>query len=137
VGVTTEKLHEHSQKYRVTYMINFFASILPVMAVVGIVWTQFDKLVLTDELNTALANHRTSETHTASEQEIEQINGKVDTILLLNMQDRIEKMLRAVCTNPNMRDALDPTVRSLIQEYNKISGIPYVRPTCNQLGALR
>lgn len=132
MAVTKESFEEHRKKYGVTYMINFFGSLLPVAALALMFVTQFGKLATDVELATAMSSHMTGK-HTTTDREIQQIQGDVDSILILSLQDRIEKLLLAECKNPALRASLETTIRQLIRDYNSKSKIPYDRPDCQQL----
>jgi hypothetical protein len=67
----------------------------------------------------------------------EQLERTVDSIYLLNLQQRIEQLIRAECLDPSLRPVLEPEIRNLIREYNNISSVPYTRPTCQALQASR
>lgn len=128
MATRAESIYEHRKKYGVTYMINFFGSILPVATLLGVVYTQFGTIVTEPELVSRIKSHETVR-HTELEK-------TVNSIYLLNLQTRIEAQIRTICENPNLRTALEQTINALIRDYNAVSDIPYIRPSCLQLGVV-
>lgn len=137
MAMTKEAFEKHRSKHGVTYMINFLTSILPAITVVGIIWSQIDKIVTTDDMSDAITSHFTGEIHPMAESQIKDINKKLDRGLALNLQARIEKLLLAQCKNPELRDLLAETLRNLVAEYEAVSSHAYIQPNCIQLGALQ
>lgn len=131
---STEALREHKQKYGVTYMINLFGSVIPIVMFLIYASTQISNLATQLEVQELIDTHNISDMHPAAQSAVNQVDRKIDSILLFQLEDRIEKQIRVVCQNPDLRGQLEGTIRGLIQQYNDISPRPYQRPTCAQLG---
>lgn len=124
---TAGRFSDHKEKHGVTYMISTFGSIIPIVMFLVFLNTKVELYSTDVEVQASITAHLD-----ANHQELERT---VDSIYLLNLQDRIEKLIRAECQSPDLRTVLEPEIRSLIRNYNEISSVPYVRPSCAALQA--
>ena len=115
-------------------MITLFGSLLPVLTIGGLILNAFSALATDDEVLGAVKVHNTSGMHPAATLAIGDVQSQLNYILSFQIEERIEKQLKIVCQNPELRDAIEPTVKQLIRNYNEVSPIRYVRPSCKQLG---
>lgn len=129
--IEPKKLTEHREKYGATYVINLFGSVIPIIMFLVYANQKIDNVATDIEV----ANLITDSIVAHEVQSHEELEGKVDQLYLLNLQQRIEQLIRAECNNPNLRSALEPEINSLIRDYNSVSLVPYQRPSCTVLRA--
>lgn len=129
-----DTIKQHGKENRGTYMINLFGSVIPIIMFLLFASTQLNGLATEKEVSTLINGHLNTGMHPAADLAIGDVQGQLNNILSIAIEERIEKQLKIVCENPRLRDAIEPTVKQLIRDYNAVSKIPYARPTCAQLG---
>ena len=132
---TIETVSSHAKANKVTYMINLFGSVIPILMFLGFASTQIGSLATEKEVNKYIQTHD-SGMHPASKLAVGEIQQQLNNIQSFQIEERIEKQLKVICENPQLRDALEPTIKQLIREYNLISPSNYTRPSCAQLGVV-
>ena len=129
-----DTVSEHGKRYKGTYMINLFGSVIPIVMFLTYASTQLNGLATEDEVNNLIGVHTNQSMHPLAEAAVSNVQGQLDNILSIQIEERIEKQIKVVCMNKNLRDVLEPTIKQLIRDYNKVSNPDYVRPSCEQLG---
>jgi len=127
----------HAQANRGTYMINIFGSIIPIIMFLIFAGVKLDGLATEKEVGRYITSHSDAGMHPAADLAVGEVQKQLDNILSFQIEERIEKQLKVVCQNPELRDALEPTIKQLIRDYNDVSPRAYVRPSCVQLGVGR
>ncbi len=129
-----ETVTTHAKANKVTYMINIFGSIIPIITFLVYASTQIDELATEKEVGMYISTHNQSGMHPKAVAAVDGVQGQLNNILSFQIEERIEKQLKVVCENPELRDALEPTIKQLIRDYNAVAPTVYVRPSCTQLG---
>ena len=127
-------ISEHVQVNRGTYMINLFGSIIPIIMFLVYATSVVDGLATEDEVNLLIRSHTSVGMHPAGVAAVGDIQDQLNNIQSFQIEERIEKHIKLICENEDLRDALEPTIKLLIRDYNDISKVRYIRPTCAQLG---
>ena len=125
----------HGRANRGTYMINLFGSIIPIIMFLIYATTVVEGLATEDEVSLLIRSHTSAGMHPAGVAAVGDIQDQLNNIQSFQIEERIEKHIKLVCENEDLRDALEPTIKLLIRNYNKVSTVRYVRPSCEQLGA--
>ena len=130
-GVADGRLQEHKERYGVTYMINLFGSVIPILMFLVYANGKISQVATDVEVGNivtdAIVAHEV--------QKHEEMESRVDQLYLLNLQQRIEQLIRAQCNNAQLRSVLEPEINSLIRDYNEVAPVPYQRPSCQILQA--
>lgn len=124
----------HGKANRSTYMINLFGSVIPIIMFLLFASTQIQGLATETEVVDLITVHNVIGMHPKAQLAVGDVQRQLNNILSFQIEERIEKQLKIVCQNPNLRDAIEPTVRQLIRDYDSVANRPYVRPSCEQLG---
>ena len=132
--INVDKISEHHKKHKATYMINLFGSIIPIILFIGLVYGKVATLATTDDVHQMLNVHANTEMHPLAKTAVGNVQYQLNTILAIQIEERIEKQLKIVCLNNDLRDALEPTIKQLIRSYDNVSATKYQRPACEQLG---
>ena len=130
-----ETVSAHAKANKGTYMINLFGSVIPIIMFLGYASTQIGGLATEKEVSKYISVHN-SGMHPAGVLAVGEIQEQLNNIQSFQIEERIEKQLKVICENPQLRDALEPTIKQLIREYNLISPSNYNRPSCAQLGVV-
>ena len=132
--VPTEQIAQHTKENRVTYMINLFGSVIPIIMFMGYASTQIGDLATDSELESQIHQHLMTDAHPMTDDAIDKIQGQLNSILLYQIAERIESLLRIKCENPEA--PVDDALRALIQQYDEVAGRNnrYIRLTCEELG---
>lgn len=125
---------QHGRDNRSTYMINLFGSVIPIIMFLIYATSVIGDLATEDEVEMYITDHQETGMHPAADAAVGDVQRQLDSILSFQIEERIEKQLKIVCQNPELRDAIEPTVKQLIRDYNRVSPRPYIRPSCEQLG---
>jgi len=128
-----DSVKEHGKANKGTYMINLFGSVIPIIMFLVYASSQIGGLATEKEVNMYISDHNTG-MHPAGEVAVGEIQEQLNNIQSFQIEERIEKHLKLICENSELRDALEPTVKQLIRDYNSMSKVRYVRPNCAQLG---
>jgi len=134
--MSIDTITEHGKANRGTYMINLFGSIIPIIMFLVYASTVVSVLATEDEVNLLIRSHNSTDMHPAANKAVGEVQKQLDNILAFQIEERIEKQLIVVCRNPTLRNNLEPSIKQLIRSYNNVSELPYVRPTCAQLGTV-
>ena len=129
-----DSIKDHGKANRGTYMINLFGSVIPIIMFLVYASTQIGGLATEKEVKNFIIDHTEAGMHPAGDLAVGDVQKQLDSILSFQIEERIEKQLKVVCQNPTLRDALEPTIKQLIRDFNRVSPRPYVRPSCEQLG---
>jgi len=124
----------HIKENKVPYLINLFGSVIPILMFLIYGMGTVDSLATEKEVDDKIDYHLAQQTHPISVAVDQGIQKQLNNIQSFQIEERIEKQLIIVCRNPSLRDALEPSIRQLIRDYNAISPTLYRRPTCEQLG---
>jgi len=124
----------HAKENRSTYMINLFGSIIPILTFLIYAATKVDGLATDSEVVDLIITHNVEEMHPKAEIAVGNVQQQLDRMLSIQIEERIEKQLKIICENPQLRNALEPNIKQLIRDYNGVSPVRYVRPSCAQLG---
>ncbi len=130
-----DTIASHGRDNRGTYMINLFGSIIPIIVFLIYASTQISSLATEDEVGLLIRSHTSAGMHPAGITAVGDIQDQLNNIQSFQIEERIEKHIKLVCENEDLRDALEPTIKLLIRNYNQVSTVRYVRPDCAQLGA--
>lgn len=133
--MSVDTVVEHKKKHGATYMINLFGSVIPIIMFLVYASTQLSGLASETEVANLIATHDGG-MHPSAEEAVGNVQGQLNSILANQIEVKIEKNLKIVCENPHLRDALESTIKGLIRDYNKVSDVRYVRPSCQQLGVV-
>ena len=131
---TIETMSSHAKANKGTYMINLFGSIIPIIVFLIYASTQISSLATEDEVGLLIRSHTSAGMHPAGVTAVGNIQEQLNNIQSFQIEERIEKHLKLICENSDLRDALEPTVKQLIRDYNAVSKVRYERPSCTQLG---
>ena len=129
-----DTVSSHAKANRGTYMINLFGSVIPIIMFLVYASTQIGGLATEKEVKSYITEHTEEGMHPDAKRAVGEVQGQLDSILSFQIEERIEKQIKVVCTNPELRDALEPSIKQLIRDFNKVSPRPYTRPSCAQLG---
>lgn len=132
-----DTVSSHARANKGTYMINLFGSVIPIIMFLVYASTQIGGLATEKEVRGYITTHTEAGMHPMAVEAVGEVQGQLDSILSFQIEERIEKQIKVVCMNPTLRDALEPTIKQLIRDYNKVAPRAYVRPTCEQLGAVK
>ena len=130
--INTISAHAYANKG--TYMINLFGSIIPIIMFLVYASTQLSSLATESEVGLLIRNHTSAGMHPAGIVAVGNIQDQLNNIQSFQIEERIEKHIKLICENEDLRDALEPTIKLLIRDYNDVSEIRYTRPSCAQLG---
>lgn len=131
---TIDTMSSHAKANRGTYMINLFGSIIPIIMFLVYATSVVDSLATEDEVGLLIRSHTGAGMHPAGVDAVGDIQEQLNNIQSFQIEERIEKHLKLICENNDLRDALEPTVKQLIRDYNAVSTVRYIRPSCPQLG---
>lgn len=131
-----DTVQEHTKKYKGTYMINLFGSVIPIIMFLVYASTTIDGLATETEVANLISTHNDFSMHPSAKTAVGDVQQQLNNIQSFQIEERIEKHLKIVCENPTLRDALEPTIKQLIRDYNAVSNVAYTRPSCQQLGVL-
>ena len=134
MGYDVSTVSSHAKANKGTYMINLFGSIIPIIMFLAYASTQIGSLATEDEVTLLIRSHTSAGMHPAGITAVGNIQEQLNSIQSFQIEERIEKHLKLICENSSLRNALEPTVKQLIRDYDKVSLRAYVRPTCEQLG---
>ena len=115
-------------------MINLFGSVIPIIMFLIYATSVVGDLATEIEVDEYIEEHREAGMHPLAAAAVGDVQRQLDSILSFQIEERIEKQLKIVCQNPQLRDAIEPTVKQLIRDYNRVSPSIYIRPSCEQLG---
>jgi len=124
----------HVKEHKVSYLINIFGSVIPILMFLVYGMTAMDSLATEAEVDTKIDVHYNGGAHPAAIAELNDVQGQLNDIRSFQIEERIEKQLRLVCEHPELRASLEESIRQLIRDFNKVSTHVYVRPSCIQLG---
>ena len=133
-STTIDTVSEHARANKGTYLINLFGSIVPIILFLIYATSVVGSLATEDEVGLLIRSHTTAGMHPAGITAVGNIQDQLNSIQSFQIEERIEKHIKLICENENLRDALEPTVKRLIRDYNKVSEVKYERPSCEQLG---
>ncbi len=132
--MSVDTITAHGRENKGTYMINLFGSIIPILMFLVYASTKLGGLATEAEVTTFIETHNSGGMHPSANEAVGDVQKQLDRMLSFQIEERIEKQLIIVCQNPQLRNAIEPTVKQLIRDYDAVSPRPYIRPSCIQLG---
>ena len=138
MAISKEAMYAHRERYGVMYMITLIGSLLPVLIIGGMILSSFNSLATESEVATAIAVHNDGGMHPTANTAVVEIQDQLNNIEAYQIEARIESQLKLICENSTLRNALEPTIKQLIRDYNSLMPVArhYVRPPCIQLGVI-
>ncbi len=137
MAISREAIHTHRERYGVMYLISGIGSFLPIITLGALLLNGIGNIATEDELTLAISMHNDMSMHPAAAAAVGGVQDQLNSIEAYQIESRIESQLKLVCENGELRNALEPTIKQLIRDYNSLMpDNKYVRPPCIQLGVL-
>jgi len=128
---------DHARKNVVAYAIGLFLLFAQGIEYLGkgstAVAAIATKADITEVVDSRLESHQNG-VHAVSDSRMKSMDSKLDMILADTQSDKIDGILKVICENPQLRPRLISGVLDREQEYHRLTGNRYDRPTCLDLG---